>query len=396
MKLSPKFALFLFIVAAAFSGDVEVFGQSKTKIPGASSQKNLNRLHEAVTGGNFEDVKDLLGKGLISVSDINKSFDKGRTLLHFAAMNGTSNICMQLIKSGAEVNAVDSYGDTPLHCACEKGNLSCVPLLALKGADKNIQNGEGKTPLHIAVENNNPEVVEALLRMGVSTDLVDTAGKRADEYADNSELQQCFFKTKDKSKDSPDEELEQLCGRYLADRRLFPSDKEEIEKIISDPAISSTEKRKSITAIIVKRGIASDPNLKSHKKFEDEEEGEIDPEYRWDQVKDDYRLQDSDIKEIETVLGNPDNSRRKKRKVLNAILFLRGIITETSEDLDEAERKGKYSGDPDYLWKTVKEDVRLYSSDKEEIAKILNNLEFSNSKKWKKISEILSKRKIEH
>ena len=65
MRFSSKFALFLFFVAAAFSGDMVVLGQSTTKRHEASSQKKLDQLHEAVTGGNYEDVKGLLGKGFL-------------------------------------------------------------------------------------------------------------------------------------------------------------------------------------------------------------------------------------------------------------------------------------------------------------------------------------------
>jgi hypothetical protein len=59
-------------------------------------------------------------------------------------------LAKQLIKHGANVNAVSTQGNTPLHEACYLGvvtNLDFVGLLLEAGADPNTQDPQGLTPL---------------------------------------------------------------------------------------------------------------------------------------------------------------------------------------------------------------------------------------------------------
>ena len=52
----------------------------------------------------------------------------------------------ELIKSGANVNAVDGEGNTPLHVAVYKGSPRTVQFLLRHGADPSIRNKRGETP----------------------------------------------------------------------------------------------------------------------------------------------------------------------------------------------------------------------------------------------------------
>ena len=60
---------------------------------------------------------------------------KGSTALHKAAFNGSYEIMMALLESGASANAKDSENVTPLHNAVFKGYEACTSLLIDHKAD---------------------------------------------------------------------------------------------------------------------------------------------------------------------------------------------------------------------------------------------------------------------
>ena len=82
----------------------------------------------------------------------------GDTPLHEAAQSGNAAKCEQLIKAGADVNAMDpDYGLTPLHWASQSANWALqsakadiVRALLVGGADKDAKNNNGQTPLDLA------------------------------------------------------------------------------------------------------------------------------------------------------------------------------------------------------------------------------------------------------
>ena len=58
-----------------------------------------------------------------------------------AAQNGHTNICKELLKSRAKINARGTKrADTPLHLAAFKGHLETVEYLLKKQADPSIKN----------------------------------------------------------------------------------------------------------------------------------------------------------------------------------------------------------------------------------------------------------------
>ncbi|GMS95825.1 hypothetical protein PENTCL1PPCAC_18000, partial [Pristionchus entomophagus] len=62
------------------------------------------------------------------------------------SMNETRDIIEQLIKFGAEVNAMDIYGCTPLHYAAMRGNSAAAQVLYKMGADPDMKDGNNITP----------------------------------------------------------------------------------------------------------------------------------------------------------------------------------------------------------------------------------------------------------
>ncbi len=187
-------------------------------------------------------------------------------------------------------------------------------------------------------------------------------------------------------------EFRKLCNKYLSDFRLYNSDKDQIEELIENDEVPLSEKKKIVSEILLKRGIASDVNLKSLKSLEEfEQEGE--PYFVWNKIKENPELTDEDLEEIEEVMDDPDSTRSERISVIKRVALNRGIKCDGIAP-DKKLQKTKLSMKPEYLWARAKENIRLFQSDKENIVKILSNLELDDSEKCSQIKVILDKRGI--
>jgi ankyrin repeat protein len=72
----------------------------------------------------------------------------------------------ELLRSGADVKAVNRYGVTPLSQACENGGAAMIELLLKAGADVNAALPGGETPLMTAARTGRLDVVKVLLAHG--------------------------------------------------------------------------------------------------------------------------------------------------------------------------------------------------------------------------------------
>ena len=79
-----------------------------------------------------------------------------------AADKGHTDVVMELIKAGADVNLATSSGDTPLFMAAHNGHESCVAVLIQAGADVRKARKNGWTPMKIATRNKWEKVVTLL------------------------------------------------------------------------------------------------------------------------------------------------------------------------------------------------------------------------------------------
>lgn len=122
-------------------------------------------LHTAAASGNEGVVEELVKAGA-EVDAVDKQ-RSDRTALHVAAAEGAENSARALIGAGAVVDARDSRGWTPLHVACLCGHRGVVVFLLLKGADALKRTmPEGDTPLHLAASSGHEGVLSDLLAFG--------------------------------------------------------------------------------------------------------------------------------------------------------------------------------------------------------------------------------------
>ena len=91
-------------------------------------------------------VKRLLDAG----ADPNASDDGGRTPLHFAAQEGSTDAVRLLLSRGAEADLVDSYGNTALWTSVVNRHPDVAALLLAAGAEPTRANSNGKSPADAA------------------------------------------------------------------------------------------------------------------------------------------------------------------------------------------------------------------------------------------------------
>jgi ankyrin repeat protein len=84
---------------------------------------------------------------------------------------------LALIKSGANVHAVDLEGKTPLHwCSSARGASAAKALLGFDPALINVQDAYLRTPLHLATGEAAVDTAAVLIRSkGVALDIQDNA-----------------------------------------------------------------------------------------------------------------------------------------------------------------------------------------------------------------------------
>ena len=96
---------------------------------------------------------------------------RSETPLCLAAGNGRVDICLEVIKAGADVRL-----NAPLRDAAAVGNVDCVQVLIDAGADVNcLRVRLGSAPLETAAGHGHVEIVKALIQAGADVNLRDGA-----------------------------------------------------------------------------------------------------------------------------------------------------------------------------------------------------------------------------
>jgi ankyrin repeat protein len=125
-------------------------------------------LHEAC-GGSLDSSSSIAMAGVLLDAganiDVADCFGGGGTALHQACSLGHKQIAMELIRRGANVDAVDDGMECPVHYAAKRGHAGMVHILANAGADLDALDACGVSPLLCAEGDG---VVCALLANGAS------------------------------------------------------------------------------------------------------------------------------------------------------------------------------------------------------------------------------------
>jgi ankyrin repeat protein/ketosteroid isomerase-like protein len=143
-----------------------------------SDQQKINCqiLMAAVVSGNSSLVKELLAAGahVDERYPIVNSFNDYHTPLLVACRDGHLEIAQELIRSGADVNAVElTFGAVPLHKAVYNGHVEITSLLVQQPEiNLNFQGAtNGYTPLHDALWHGFSDCAKVLVEAGARLDL---------------------------------------------------------------------------------------------------------------------------------------------------------------------------------------------------------------------------------
>lgn len=147
--------------------------------PAARNRFGMTPLHEAATMGEVDRVRDLIRRGAdvnaLVRSDESYSPEWGNTPLHYAAAEGRTNVVQSLLDAGANAHAANDRGQTALHRAVNHPDV--VQLLIERDAPVNAQTVSGESPLHWAAADGQRQVVELLLNNGANARLRSHSGE---------------------------------------------------------------------------------------------------------------------------------------------------------------------------------------------------------------------------
>ena len=161
-------------------------------------------LHRAIIYNKIESVSALIET--VDVNKLGKSFSfqlyefDAISPLHLASALGYTDIAIELIKNGANINELDSkYGMHVIHIASINGNIELIEELI--NIDKNIINytyGNSITPVYLTIEYEQSEALEFLIRYGADVNKLYNNNfsylhKVAESKTDNVDLLDILF-----------------------------------------------------------------------------------------------------------------------------------------------------------------------------------------------------------
>ena len=118
--------------------------------------------------------------------DNNPKKKNGYSLLHWAAVNGHTKICKQILDKAYDKNPEcdsDFLKCTPLHYAAEKGHTEIAKMILDKIENKNPKNINGVTPLHYAAKCGQLQIYQMITEVIDDTNPQDIKGFTPLHYA---------------------------------------------------------------------------------------------------------------------------------------------------------------------------------------------------------------------
>jgi uncharacterized protein len=118
--------------------------------------------------------------------DLNPITADGETPLMMAVFKGQTELAIQMIEKGADVN---QPGWTPLHYAATAGHVQLIKILLDKHAYIDAESPNKTTPLMMAAHYGTPGAVKLLLEEGADVSLQNDLGLTAIDFAQQAKKQ---------------------------------------------------------------------------------------------------------------------------------------------------------------------------------------------------------------
>lgn len=124
--------------------------------------------------GHYDLLRELIKRG----ADTTVHNVCGQSILHEAAVSGSTRMTRELVRVGADLNTLNTAGWTPLSCCAEdpKSGAETARILIEGGADCNIAAPVGHTALMFAAKKGNTPLVRALVDGGANVSHIDNEG----------------------------------------------------------------------------------------------------------------------------------------------------------------------------------------------------------------------------
>ncbi|MES2624363.1 MAG: ankyrin repeat domain-containing protein [Pseudomonadota bacterium] len=138
----------------------------------ASMPVAAQSLVQLVEEQKFDEALELVSSG----ADVNAPSADGTTALHWAAHYGNADLARRLVRAEAKPDVHNDYGSSPLGEAATIGNLEMLEILLDADADANLANPEGQTALMAVARTGNVEGAKLLLSHGAEINAAETWG----------------------------------------------------------------------------------------------------------------------------------------------------------------------------------------------------------------------------
>ncbi|KAI3834892.1 hypothetical protein MKW98_016005 [Papaver atlanticum] len=149
-------------------------------------QDNPSLLHQFVSEGNLESVRNLLskaasGKSGSSIGSLLEAQNAdGQTALHLACRRGSVELVEAILEyEEADVDVLDKDGDPPIVFALAAGSPECVRTLIKRAANVSsmLREGFGPTVAHVCAYHGQPDCMQELLLSGADPNALDDEGE---------------------------------------------------------------------------------------------------------------------------------------------------------------------------------------------------------------------------
>ncbi|KAF5653881.1 ankyrin repeat [Fusarium sp. NRRL 25303] len=156
---------------AAQEGHKDVIASLRLSI-NEKDQQGRTAMHLAALSGHWKIIPHIIEYGAnpnepFQVAGYYQNFGyyHSYTVLHWAVLESNKDLVVELLNSGADVNARCGCRKTPLHYACEGKDLQILEILMSHEADANAANELHITPLRAAASHGRLEYVYRLLKV---------------------------------------------------------------------------------------------------------------------------------------------------------------------------------------------------------------------------------------